>query len=213
MERVFANLYRFSGSPIWRGVSHSYLLLRKEGNLLVCHRHLPAVEEFDEIERLGGIESQWICHHHDTNDAGLHDKLQARFGCALHHHRIDRTGVRKKTKCPFEQFGDDGVQHGSDFEALFFPSCTGGHSIYRWRSRGKHFLFSSHAIYMRDKGWDLQFHPGRASRWRPQLDTLAKMQVDYLFPGYVPEDEGVFYRLNEQTRKSLSTALKRAGKN
>ena len=39
------------------------------------------------------------------------------------------------------------------------------------------------------------------------------MPVDYLFPGYVPEDEDVFYRLNERTRKSLSTALKGAGKN
>ena len=46
--------------------------------------------------------------------------------------------------------------------------------------------------------------------WRPQLDTLAKLRVDYLFPGYVPADEDVFYRLDDQTRKSLSRALRRA---
>ena len=62
MERVFANLYRIGGVKNSRGASYSYLLLRKGGNLLVCHQSGPSEQEIAEIEQLGGIASQWICH-------------------------------------------------------------------------------------------------------------------------------------------------------
>ena len=79
MERIFANLYRCS-APNRRGTSHTYLLVRKEGNLLIGHQTAPQPEDFDEIEKLGGIHSQWICHHHDTIRNGVHEALHARFG-------------------------------------------------------------------------------------------------------------------------------------
>jgi len=208
MERIFANLYRLGSAPNRRGTSHSYLLVRKEGNLMACHQSGPSTEDIKEIEQLGGIDSQWISHHHDTIRDGLHEDLHARFGCVLHYHSTDRQGVRKKTKCPSEQFGDDGLQYGSDFEALYLPTCTAGHRIYRWRHRGKHYLFTSHALYLRDNKWDLRFNPHRVTNWGPRISTLDKLRVDYVFPGYTGVDDDEFYRLNDQTRKSLSRALK-----
>ena len=59
MERVFANLYRI-GAPNQRGVSYTYFLVRKEGNLLVGHQSQPSAADIDEIEQLGGVDSQWI---------------------------------------------------------------------------------------------------------------------------------------------------------
>ena len=208
MERIFANLYRFGGAPNKRGTSHTYLLVRKEGSLLVCHQSGPSAGDMDEIERLGGLDSQWVSHHHDINRDGLHQDLHDRFGCKLHHHRTDRRGVRGKTKCPVVQFGDEGVRHGSDFEALFFPTCSAGHSVYRWRHRGRYYLFTSHAIYLRDNKWNLQFNPHRVSLWRPQLAELAKLRVDYVFPGYIGPGEEPFYRLDDQLKRSLSRALR-----
>ena len=208
MERIFANLYRLGGAPDKRGTSHTYLLVRKEGNLLVCNRSGPSARDIAEIERLGGIDSQWISHHHDANRDGLHEDLCARFGCKLHHHSADRSGVRQKTKCPYVQFGDEGLEHGSDFEALFFPTCSAGHTVYRWRHRGKYFLFTSHALYTRENKWNLQFNPHRVTLWRSQLSKLAKLRVDYVFPGYTAQGEDGFYRLNDQMRKSLSSALR-----
>ena len=54
------------------------LLLRKEGNLMICHNKSgPSEEEFERIEELGGVNSQWVSHHHDiiTDDfyEGLHN--------------------------------------------------------------------------------------------------------------------------------------------
>jgi glyoxylase-like metal-dependent hydrolase (beta-lactamase superfamily II) len=156
---------------------------------------------------MGGLESQWVCHSHDLIRGSLHQDLHDRFGCPLHYHKIDRPRVRKKTKCPSVEFEGDGTQHGSDFEALFLPTCTAGHSIYRWRSRGKYFLFTSHAIYQRDSAWNLQFNQSHIADWS-QLATLAKFRVDYVFPGYTAVDEADFYRLDDRARKSFSRALR-----
>ena len=208
MERIFANLYRLGSAPNKRGTSHSYLLVRKEGNLLVCHQSGPSTKDIDQIQQLGGIESQWISHNHDTYVGGLHEDLNDRFACKLHHHRAERAAVRKKTKCPYEQFGNDGLQYGSDFEAHFFPSCTSGHSVYRWRNRGRYFLFTSHALYVRDNKWDFGLNPHRVGQWGPQIGKLAKLRVDYVFPGYTAPDDDAFYRLNDQMRKALSKALR-----
>ncbi|MBT4099702.1 MAG: hypothetical protein HOM68_15310 [Gemmatimonadetes bacterium] len=209
MERVFANLYRM-GAPNRRGTSYSYLLVRKEGNLLVAHQSAPSRADIAEIKKLGGIESQWVCHQHDTLTDGAHEDLHDRFGCVLHHHTQDRPAVRKKTKCPVEQHGNEGLQYAPDFEVMYWPTCTSGHCIFRWRSRGKYYLFTSHAIYAQGNKWELQFNPRRMDQIGPQLSQLAKAQVDYVFPGYSPADESGFYRLNDQTRKSLAKAMKAA---
>ena len=42
MEKLFHNLYRTGTSANKRGFSHSYLLVRKEGNLLICHQQGPS---------------------------------------------------------------------------------------------------------------------------------------------------------------------------
>jgi len=201
MERIFANLYRI-GAPNRRGASYTYLLVRKEGNVLVCHQTRPSDEDIDKIGQLGGIDSQWVCHNHDTVGDGFHEDMHARFGCMIHHHRDERKAVRRKTKCPEVQYGDEGLQLGSDFEAFYFPACTVGHSVFRWRYRGKYYLFTSHAMYLHDNKWDIQCRP------HPEAAKLDKLQVDYVFPGYSEPDEDGFYRLNDQTRKSFSRALR-----
>jgi hypothetical protein len=212
MEKLFANLYRFSAiANKSRNIrSHSYLLLRKEGNLMICHtKSGPPAEEFDQIEALGGVSSQWVSHHHDIVAGSFHEDLHARFGCELYYHKADRAGVRGKTKCQSVQFEDDGLGYASDFEALYLPTCSVGHSVYRWRCRGKYYLFTSHALSMKKNKWDLHFNPRRVDLWRPHLPGIARLHVDYVFPGYTEEDEdGDYYTLSDQNRKSLAKAFK-----
>jgi hypothetical protein len=206
MEKVFANLYRV-GAPNRRGTSHTYLLVRKEGNLLVCHQTRPSTGDIKEIKALGGIESQWICHNHDTVGDGFHEDMHDQFDCKLYHHKEERKAVRRKTKCPEVQYGDEGLKVDSDFEALYFPACTKGHSVFRWRYRGKYYLFTSHAMYLHENKWDIQCRP------RPEAVKLDELQVDYVFPGYSSPEEDGFYRLNDSTKKSLSKALASARQN
>ena len=163
-------------------MSYTYFLMRREGNLLICHGSPPTEEDLDEIAELGGIDSQWICHQHDVLPEGAHEALHCRFGCALHLHRREQPAVRKKTKCPVEKHDDGGLAYAPDFEATYWPTCTSGHCIFRWKTRGKYHLFTSHAIYERDGRWELQCNKRRVDDLRPHAMTLSQQQVDYVFP-------------------------------
>jgi hypothetical protein len=206
MERVFTNLYRI-GAPHSMGMSYTYCLVREGGNLLICHGTQLSAKDMGVIAELGGLDSQWICHQHDVMPGAVHEALYHRFGCVLHHHSQDRPAVRKKTKCPVEQHGDEGLEYAPDFEVIYWPSCTSGHCIFRWQNRGRYYLFTSHAIYSRDGQWELQCNKRRIEHLRPHATRLAAKQVDYVFPGYSPVEESGFYRLSGQTRKSLAEAM------
>lgn len=213
MERILPNVIRFSGPYTKKELGHSYLLLRDEGNVLVaCHSGPRSPGELEEVEQLGGIASQWVCHQHDVNRHGLHEELYARFGCKLHHQFRDEKGVRKRTACPVEHFGDDGLTCGTDFEAHYYPSCMDGHSIYRWRSGGKYLLFTSHSFLLRGDEWQLHVPAApklRRDLMRPQLPKVAKLRIDYVLPGYSGSevDGDGYYKLNGRTRRSLKEAF------
>jgi hypothetical protein len=200
MERIFGNLYRV-GTSNKRGISHTYFLVRNEGNLLICHQTRPSDEDIKEIEELGGINSQWACHNHDIVKDGFHEEMHERFGCMLYHHNNEKNSVRKKTKCPQVLYGDEGLQFAPDFEAFYFPACTEGHSVFRWKYRGKYYLFTSHSMYMHDNKWNIHCRP------HPESIKLQKLQIDYVFPGYTGVKDDTFYRLNDETRNSFVKTL------
>ncbi len=138
----------------------------------------------DDIDRLCGIESQWISHYHDTMPAGGHEDVWTRFGCKLYHHRAEGRHVLKRTKCPTVKFGDEGIKLNSDFEVHYFPGHTPGLCIFRWCCEGKYFLFTTHVVDRSDGEWALDFRPDDAAHVHPQFSLLANLQVDYLLPGY-----------------------------
>ena len=98
MEKILPGVYRFSVGK--RGRSYSYLLLRKQGNLLICHanRGSSVVDFHDEVEHLGGIAYQFVCEGADAARGELHEQLYERFGCTLHCHERDRKKIEKETK-------------------------------------------------------------------------------------------------------------------
>ena len=79
MERIFSNLYRFTDEPFRKGRKYSYLLVRKQGNLLLPFKGGSVRDHFDEIEALGGVDTQFITHSHDAIK-GFHEEVFDRFG-------------------------------------------------------------------------------------------------------------------------------------
>jgi hypothetical protein len=63
-------------------------------------------------------------------------------------------------------------------------------------------------MYQQEGKWDLCFNQKHSDKWGPQLGPLSKLRVDYLFPGYTGLEDEDFYRLSDQSRKSLSKALR-----
>lgn len=214
MDHILPNVIRFSGPYTKKELGHSFLLLRDAGNVFVaCHSDPRSPEELEQIEQLGGIDSQWVCHQHDVSRDGLHEQLHETFGCKLHYHFRDEKGVQKRTSCPVEHFGDDGLTYSEDFEAHYYPSCMDGHTLYRWQHNGHYLLFTSHSFRLSADQWQLFVPLGPAKRrelMRPQLPKVARLRVDYVLPGYSANEEAGegFYRLNNKTRRSLKSAFR-----
>jgi hypothetical protein len=83
MQRLFPNLYRFTDEPFRKGRRYAYLIERKKGNLRLPFKGGSVSDHFKEIERLGGVDTQFITHSHDA-DRNLNDEVYARFGARFH---------------------------------------------------------------------------------------------------------------------------------
>ena len=207
MQRIFPKLYRFIEEPHRKGRKFFYFIVRKQGNLLMGHLGSSVRDYFDDIEKLGGVHAQFITHVHEA-DPVLHDEIHARFGAKLCYHKAARKLVREVSECPEIVFDNDGLQVDNDFEALFFPFHTPGHSIFRWRYRGKHFLFTGHVVSMVNGRWELWFDPTKAPKLRGEYESLAV--ADYVLPTRSPYGQEEFHCFNEYTRAAFSEALNSA---
>ena len=210
MERIFPNLYRITDEPIARGRRYSYLLVREQGNLLLPSAQAGSSlrDHFDEIEGLGGVSAQFINHVHDVPKDGLHEAVCERFGAELHYHEIERKKVRTKTKCPAAEYGDEGLAVGSDFRANYYPGCTLGHSVFHWRDRDEHFLFTSHVMNLAHGDWNISLKLSTMPHLRSQMLEIAKLPMDYALPTGARYGQEDYHRFNDYTRKTFATALR-----
>jgi glyoxylase-like metal-dependent hydrolase (beta-lactamase superfamily II) len=212
MHRIFPNLYRFDFGPRGKDnhMSHSYLLVRKTGNLLVCHcnRGMGVLDYADEIDKLGGIDAQFVPHFHDAKRGDLHQMLYDRFGCEICYHEEERRSIRTKTKCPEREYGDEGLKLGSDFEAHYFPGHTPGMSVFTWKHRGKRFLFPSHVVGLDEDEWRVSFAPHMFPKQKPRFMELAKMDVDYWVRGGSTEGKKEYHALSTTEKKALRKTLR-----
>lgn len=200
MNKLFPDLYRFTIGK--RGRSHCYLLVRKQGNILICYanRGSSIVDFFEEVEALGGIAYQVVCEGADAAKGELHEQLYERFGCRLHCHERDRKKVAKKTACPISEFGDEGLELGHDFGVVDI-----GHIVFHWRHRGKHFLFPGHTVELHDDGWDIHMHP--VDDLARSLTALADLPVDFLLPSRTTAGEQEYHTFTDRSRRDYRQML------
>lgn len=177
--------------------------MRKDGNLLLPG-YVPAIaDHLDEIDKLGGVEFQFLTHFHDVLP-GLHEQLHKRFGSRLCYNKAARAKVRQKSECPAEEFSNDGINLGTDFESIDFPGHTAGHTIFRWRYRGKSYLFPGHSMKLIFGRWEL-FYKAKKS---DQFDDLC--EADYLLPSASPHGSEEHHRFIEPTRVAFREAIGQA---
>ena len=208
MERIFPNLYRFTDEPVARGRHYSYLIVREQGNVLVPSLPKSLPDHVDEIEALGGVDTQFVNHVHDVARDGFHDAVFERFGARLHYHQVERKKVRTKTKCPAVEYDDAGFQVGTDFRAIYYPGCTLGHSIFHWGDGDDHFLFTSHVIGLAQGDWNISLKPATIPHLRPNILEIAKLPMDYALPTGSRYGQEEYRRFNDYTRKSFATAVR-----
>jgi hypothetical protein len=209
MECIFPNLYRIVREGN-KGRSYAYFIKRKQGNLLLTCGAGTVRENLDEIEKLGGVHMQFINHNHDLGGQ-LHDEIYERFGAKLYHHELENKKVKQKTSCPSESYGDDGFQVGKDFEAIYFPSCGEGLSLFLWQHGGNGFLFTSHVIKMVNSEWNIGLSLKKMSKTSTpkQFASIANLPVNYTMPNVCQYGAEQYHTFNDITRKSFGLALRR----
>ena len=209
MERIFPNLYRIAREGN-KGRSYAYFIKRRQGNLLLTCGEGTVRDNLDEIEKLSGVHTQFINHNHDVGGQ-LHEDIYKRFGAKLYHHELENKKVAKKTRCPSESYGDEGFRVGKDFEAIYFPSCGEGLSLFLWQNAGKGFLFTSHVIKMANAEWQIGLNLKKKSKTSDpkQFAEVANLPVDYILPNVRRYGAEGYHTFNDITRKSFGLALRR----
>ena len=201
MKEIFPGVYRFSKGKNSR--AHSYLLVRKQGNLLICQTNQGSsiIDFLDEVEQLGGIAQQFVAHRHDASTGELHQLLYERFGCTLSYHERHRKQIEKKTECPVFEFGDEGLELGGDFHAIDI-----GRTVFHWSDRGKHFLIPNHAVRRHDEEWNIHMDP--LLDLPSQLARLLELPVDYLLPGHTSPSDEEFHTFTDRSLKAYHQAVR-----
>lgn len=174
-DRIDGNVY-FCGYASERSFgAKSYLIVRREGNVLVDSPRFarPLVRR---MEQLGGVQTMFLTHRDDVADHALFRK---HFGCDRVMHRSDAGGIEAETYLD----GHDPVELGAGLLAIPTPGHTSGHVVLLYGDRflftGDHLAWSDtyrHLIAFRRQNW---------YSWSETIRSVARLR-DYRFEWVLP---------------------------
>ena len=157
----------------------SYLIVRKEGNVLVdSPRFNPKLVK--QIEKLGGIRYLFLTHKDDVADHAL---FQKHFECERIIHADDVTpdteSVEKKVR------GEAPFLLTEDMLAIPTPGHTKGHMVLLYKNR---FLFTGdHLAYSIESNALYAFDNACWYSWARQIESvrlLKNFDFDWVLPGH-----------------------------
>ena len=155
--------------------THSYLWRGPNGNVLF---YSPATEvEFDAIDALGGVRSQYLSH---LDEAGPNlARIAARFGSRLHAPAAELDDISKHAAVDVPLEAVRGVDDNG-VEILPTPGHSPGSTSYLVTGvGGQKYLFTGDTLYRTDRGsWAAGLLPGRgdAAVLRDSITLLAGVQ-------------------------------------
>jgi glyoxylase-like metal-dependent hydrolase (beta-lactamase superfamily II)/ferredoxin len=167
----------------------SYLIVRREGNVLVdSPRYAGALVR--RLEELGGVRSMFLTHRDDVAD---HARYRAHFGCERVLHRGDAVGELESVERIVE--GDAPVALDDDLLVIPTPGHTRGSACLLYRGN---VLFTGDHLAWSDARADLTaFRDACWFDWGVQtasMRRLAEHRFEWVLPGHgrrchLPRDE------------------------
>lgn len=177
MKQIQADLYETEAEMPFSGVyTHAYLLLRDDGNVLFYNTS--RVEEFEHMERLGGVARQYLSHCDE-----LSPSLKAigeRFGAELggHFSELEQYLPFRRPTILFTQQ----ETHLSHIEVIPTPGHSPGSTcFYVQPPHGKRYLFSGDTLYFnKNRVLATAFFPARGNleSYVKSLETLRELNPD-----------------------------------
>jgi glyoxylase-like metal-dependent hydrolase (beta-lactamase superfamily II)/ferredoxin len=167
----------------------SYLIQRKEGNVLVdSPRFTPPLVK--QLEALGGVDYLYLTHQDDVAD---HQKWQKHFGCQRILHTDDVTSSTQEVEIKLS--GTETIELAPDLLIIPVPGHTKGHTVLLSNQK---FLFTGDHL-----AWSPYLDNLYAFRrfcwysWTEQINSmekLAKYRFEWVLPGH-----GRRYKSDRQT--------------
>jgi glyoxylase-like metal-dependent hydrolase (beta-lactamase superfamily II)/ferredoxin len=157
----------------------SYLIVRKEGNVLIDSPRF-ARPLAKRIAEMGGVKLMFLTHRDDVAD---HEKWASEFGAERIMHRDDigrsTSGIEKKLS------GDDAISLDEDLIVIPTPGHTRGHAVLLYLNK---YLFSGDHVW-----WSDNYHSLNASvsvnwySWSEQtrsMERLLNYDFEWVLPGH-----------------------------
>ncbi|TGL77035.1 MBL fold metallo-hydrolase [Leptospira yasudae] len=156
----------------------SYLIVRKDGNILVdSPRFVPSLA--DKIESLGGIRYHFLTHRDDVAD---HQKFHERFGCERIIHEDERSAV---PNAEIFLSGNSVYTLAEDVKIIPTPGHTKGHAVLLLEDR---FLFTGdHLAYDPNRDRLIAFRSVCWYSWPEQTKSMKRLlesSFEWVLPGH-----------------------------
>ena len=149
MKQIYPDLWQTRAEHPFFGVtSHAYLLARDTGNVLLYSTGLP--EEYEEIQKLGGITHQYLSHSDEAGPALA--EIKKLFDSKLCCHRLDEPAVSKAA--PVDCTFDKRETRLGSIEVIPTPGHTPGSVCFLVGSTdGRTYLFTGDTIFLNKGAW------------------------------------------------------------
>lgn len=172
----------------------SYLIVRKEGNVLVDSPRF-AARLVQKLEEMGGVRWMFLSHVDDIAD---HARFRRHFGCErIIHSREVHPAI---ADIEWQLEGDQAQDLGPDLLAIPTPGHTRGHMVLLYREG---FLFTGDHL-----SWSPERQRLSASRaycwysWAKQIESIERL-LSYRFEWVLPGHGRRHHARAEEMRQSL----------
>ncbi|MFE0748267.1 MBL fold metallo-hydrolase [Gordonia sp. NPDC058843] len=189
MRRILPDLWETSSDSPFPGLTtHAYLWT---SNRNVLFYSVASDAEFDELDRLGGVDHQYLSHQDEAGP--LLAAISERFGSTLHAPaaEADRIGVHTRIGVMLtdRHTDDNGV------EVIPTPGHSPGSTSYVVQGAdGDRYLFTGDTLYRGPSGrWAAGYLPGisDAEELTASLDLLATLVPDVVISSAYAGDSAV----------------------
>jgi glyoxylase-like metal-dependent hydrolase (beta-lactamase superfamily II)/ferredoxin len=159
----------------------SYLIVRKDGNVLVdSPRAVPQLLE--RIQALGGVRWMFLSHRDDVAD---HARFATRFGCERIIHAADAGALGALERGVRQVHGEAPLELADDLLLVPTPGHTRGSMVLLHRNK---FLFTGDHLWASEYSGRLEASRGVCwYSWPEQVRSLVKLRAlefEWVLPGH-----------------------------
>ena len=172
MKQVYQDLWQSEKGSHFGMHMNAYLLKRKEGNVLFYYTD--DISEVDQIKKLGGVDYQYISHHHEFTPPMFDNLTSLNATMVVHQnalkylkHEVDHLEDVKAT-----------TYHSSDILILESPGHTDNNLCFYYKSPyGKSYLFTGDTIYLDRGEWNILVMKHEGGSYDALRKTLLEMRA------------------------------------